>query len=66
MAQRIISLILIFLLSASSLCACSSNTKQTAESFDYFDTYSSLTAYCEADEFEIYKKEFYAVLKQYH
>lgn len=66
MAKRIISLILILLLSASSLCACSKSAKQTAECFDYFDTYSSLTSYCEKENFEIYEKEFHSLLKQYH
>ena len=66
MVKKLISLILILILSLSSLCACSQNTKQIAESFDYFDTYSSLTAYCKKEEFEIYEKEFHTVLKQYH
>ena len=66
MKKRIISSILIFTLSLSFLFSCSKNEKQTAESFEYFDTYSTLTVYCDEREFSEYSKEFKTTLKKYH
>ena len=66
MKKRIISSILIFTLSLSFLFSCSKSEKQTAESFEYFDTYSTLTVYCDKQEFLKYKQEFKSTLKKYH
>ena len=64
--KRIIPIILITVLSLSSFCACSQKPKQVAECFDCFDTYSSLTVYCNKEEFKLYKKEFDTVTEKYH
>ena len=66
MKKRIISSILIFTLSLSFLFSCSKSEKQTAESFEYFDTYSTLTVYCDEQEFLKYRQEFKSTLKKYH
>lgn len=66
MKKRILSLILLIAFTISSLFACSKSTKQTAERFDCFDTYSSITIYCTNKEFEIYKSEFDSVTEKYH
>ena len=66
MKKRTISSILIFVLSFSFLFSCSKSEKQTAESFQYFDTYSTLTVYCDEQEFLKYSQEFKSTLKKYH
>lgn len=66
MKKRILSIILLSALILPSLFSCSKISKETAESFDCFDTYSSLTVYCEKNEFEAYEKEFNSVTKKYH
>lgn len=66
MKKRIISSILIFTLSLSFLFSCSKSEKQTAESFEYFDTYSTLTVYCDEQKFLKYRQEFKSTLKKYH
>lgn len=66
MKKRILSLILLITFTVSSLSACSQSTKQTAERFDCFDTYSALTIYCTNKEFEIYKAEFDVMTEKYH
>lgn len=66
MKKRLLSIILLTAILLPSLFSCSSMQKHVTESFDCFDTYSSLTVYCTSDEFELYKNEFHTLTKTYH
>lgn len=66
MKIKLISIFLLISIFISSFCACSKHSKQVAESFNCFDTYCSLTVYCENNEFTIYKNEFEALTQKYH
>ncbi|MBE6534644.1 MAG: FAD:protein FMN transferase [Ruminococcaceae bacterium] len=66
MKTKIISLILITVIITFSFCACSYKNKYIAEYFEYFDTYSSLTVYCDNKNFEVYKTEFENIIQKYH
>ena len=66
MKKRFLILILIISILLSSICSCSGRSKHIAEDFNCFDTYSSLTVFCDQEEFRIYKNEFDSVINQYH
>lgn len=66
MKKRFFALFLAITLCSPLLFSCSKNEKQTAETFKYFDTYSTLTVYCEEKEFTAYENEFRDTLKEYH
>lgn len=66
MKKRFFAFFLAVSLCAVLLPSCKKNEKQTAETFEYFDTYSTLTVYCDSQEFTAYKKEFSETLKKYH
>jgi thiamine biosynthesis lipoprotein len=69
MNKRILSFAVALLLlfsTLSSLCSCSVKEKHIAERFDCFDTYCSLTVYCDKTEFNLYTSEFDTVIEEYH
>ena len=66
MKKRILALCLLISLCLPLLASCSQEKKQTAETFEYFNTYSTLTVYCGKEEFSLYREEFLSTLKQYH
>ena len=66
MKKRLIAFALLITFILPSFYSCSNEKKQTAERFDCFDTYSTLTVYCDRQEFIFYTTEFDDILTTYH
>lgn len=66
MKKRILAIFLTAFLCSSLLFSCAKSEKHTVESFEYFDTYSSLTLYCDENKLSIYESEFKDTLEKYH
>ena len=66
MLKKIIAFILIILLLLPTFSSCTQKEKQIFESFEYFDTYSTLTIYGSKDEVSLFFDEFDKTLSQYH
>ena len=66
MLKKIIAFILIILLLLPTFSSCAQKEKQVFESFEYFDTYSTLTIYGSKDEISPLFEEFDRTLSQYH
>ena len=66
MLKKIISFFLVAIFCSSFLTSCKQTKKNVVETFEYFDTYSTLTVYSDIENFEIYQKEFFQTLDKYH
>ena len=66
MKKKLIAFALLITFILPSFYSCSNEKKHTAERFDCFDTYSTLTVYCDRQEFIFYTTEFDDILTTYH
>ncbi len=66
MLKKIIAYFLIITLSLPIFSSCKQEEKQVFETFEYFDTYSTLTVYCSKEEADTYFDVFESTLKKYH
>lgn len=66
MIKRFLSFFLIISFVLPNFLSCKQENKQVFETFDYFDTYSTLTVYGEENETQPYFNAFEDTLKKYH
>ena len=65
-SKRIISIFLLAFF-ALSLCSCDGRRKYTSNSFEYFDTVTTVTGYAETQaEFNSVCEKVYSLLEEYH
>ena len=66
MLKRVISFLFVVLTALPIFSACGQKEKQVFETFSYFDTYSTVTAFGAKDELAPYFEESEKILKKYH
>lgn len=66
MLKRLVSIFLIILTALPIFSSCGQKEKQVLETFSYFDTFSTVTAYGTKEETAPYFEESERILKKYH
>ena len=66
MLKRFVSFFLIILTALPIFSSCGQKEKQVFETFNYFDTYSTVTIYSAEDDVKPYFEEVESILKKYH